>query len=778
MRRGLVLLVLIIGIGCNKKAAVAPTPEVSDSPKPTESSNPFETIRKEARSRNATFITKAVDACLALDRQGVDVIPFAKELLSDPSSGPSGSAMMERPTSARQAGVILLLRLGDKAKGVVQNEAAEILKGGLKDEKPHIREHTLVALAMLGEPSAKLKEDVINACADLDPDVRGAAYLTIKQAKIDANKSVLKYLTHSHAGVCQSAVRHLSSQKIKASELPTLITALKHTEPFKEAPEEGLIFVNQVAEIIGSLGIEAESAIPELIRLLKSADLDTFEKMLINRKLGQNRPETGPMTALRKIGKGVLKELRPLLKDENPLVRYQAAGILAGLGTEASETREEILAAIDTELKRPIISAYALDALVIALIRTKGDVQKGVELVSGLLESPQPLARYVGLGILSRFGKTAQASLKKVIELLEDGNPDVEANAVETIIAIGSSAKEAIAVLADRYLKGDPRAGEALGKMGPAAAPVVKDIVKAFDNPELSKRTLLDILKRIGPAAAPDSLPKIASFIKERNLSQPEKLAAFETLAAFGNSAKPQINLVLGLLSSKDQSDRILGYDTLGAMMQGDSTHAKNALAGLSDSNINVRIAALRSLARMGKNSYADEIATFTNNTKDPAAKIWGQACMILQNREVKSNTEALLVAIKNTTKENRFAHFAALEAAGYLGEKGKPLASALSDQLRDKSTLGGNNPLQARQIAARSLGFLGEHGSAGVAGLSALVRDGDLESKRIAIIALGQIGSVAIASVSRLREVAESEPLLAEVALEALEKIEKTKKD
>jgi hypothetical protein len=178
----------------------------------------------------------------------------------------------------------------------------------------------------------------------------------------------------------------------------------------------------------------------------------------------------------------------------------------------------------------------------------------------------------------------------------------------------------------------------------------------------------------------------------------------------------------------------------------------------------------------MGKNSYADEIATFTNNTKDPAAKIWGQTCMIMQNREVKSNTEALLVAIKNTTKENRFAHFAALEAAGYLGEKGKPLASALADQLRDKSTLGGNNSLQARQIAARSLGLLGENGSAGVAGLSALVRDGDLESKRIAITALGQIGSVAIASVSRLREVAESEPLLAEVALEALEKIEKTK--
>ncbi len=773
MRWVLFIAALIFaGIGCNKKVAILPAPETSGQTPPTEG-DPFETMRKEARSTNNAFISRAIDGAVSLDRQGTDVIPFAKELLTDPSCGTSGVALMERPTSARQAGVMILTRLGDKAKVFLNTEAADLLKAGVKDPKPNVREHTLVALAMLGEPASKLKEDILVACGDTDADVRGAAYLVIKQAKVDVGKGLYKYLSHDNAGVCISASNFIATQKVKASELKTLIAALKHTDPFKELPEDGLLFANNVADAIGGLGSEADTAIPELIGLIKSADLETFDKMLTTRKPGQTRPETGPMAALRRMGKTSVKEVIPLLKDENPLVRYQAAGILAGIGSEAGEAGGEILSAIEADLKRPRLTGYAFDALVIALIRTKGDIDKGVALVSGLLDSPQALGRVIGLSVISRFGKKASPSLKRIIELLEDGDPDVEAFAVEALIAMGPAAKEATAVLADRYLKGDPRAGEALGKIGPASASVVKEIVKGFDNPEFSKRALLDILKGIGPSAAPDSLEKVAAFATDPKRNQPEKIAAFETLASFGNAAKPKVNVVLAMLSSKEQSDRLLAYDTLGAIMIGDPSKAKETLVGLTDSNINVRIAALRALTRMGKNSAGEEIATFTNNTKDPAAKIWGQACLILQNRDVKANTDAILAAIKNSTKENRIARFAALEAAGYLGEKGKPLASALAEQLRDKSTLTTNGQIQARHLAARSLGLLGASGVAGVPSLSGLIRDGDLESKRIAITSLGKIGPGAIAAVSRLRDVAESEPLLAESANNALELIE-----
>jgi HEAT repeat protein len=145
---------------------------------------------------------------------------------------------------------------------------------------------------------------------------------------------------------------------------------------------------------------------------------------------------------------------------------------------------------------------------------------------------------------------------------------------------------------------------------------------------------------------------------------------------------------------------------------------------------------------------------------------------------DADNHLKSVLSAIKDKAPEAAGARIAAIEAVAVLGPKAEAAGPDLRDLLKDKSLVARGDRTQVRERAARSLARLGgETARRAIPALTDMLRDTNPNVRRAAVEALGTIGPDAIVAAPKLRELARTDPAVADAAQDALDRIEPASK-
>jgi HEAT repeat protein len=525
--------------------------------------------------------------------------------------------------------------------------------------------------------------------------------------------------------------------------------------------------------------------VPTLVAMLTKIKEDDLGRMIMPSK-GESSQLSGPILALRKIGKPAVAAIIPLLKHEEPIVRYSAAAVLSGMNKgEAAEALPKIQEALEAERGLGNGQMIIFEELVAATINHGGDADKVVPAIIELLKSDDEAVRYRAAKMLARVGRKAEPAVSKLIELLNDPKPQVQAAAIEALTAIGPAAKDAVIALAKKVEGDDVQlardAATALRGFGPIAAPAAPALAKALDSNDSSLcLDAANALAAIGPEAV-SAIDAIAKHLLDETGRRDERIALLQATAAIGPPAKQAIPAVNTLLTRKEIPVQVAAAETLGKIGAGDPEAIKKLgeVLKVTSNPQAIQHAVLRALAGMGAkgNSAALDVKVYQDQTRDAASKVWASATLVALGSDADTNAKAVLAALRDAAPTAKTARVAAIESAEYLGARAKPGVPDLIEALKDKSAIGRTDGGTVREKAAQALGRLGATAKEAIRPLTDMLKETDRAARRAAAEALGLFGPDAVVAAPKLRELARTDPELAGVANAALDRLEPMKK-
>jgi len=232
--------------------------------------------------------------------------------------------------------------------------------------------------------------------------------------------------------VASAAIEELTTLSKEGTETERMYAAYsickidtKTTEPIAVLRELARLPETEKLAIAlgGMVGPRAQLMMPELTSALDS------EIPLIRQYAAESmrlvEPESLPE-----------KRLVELLKDENVVIRLEAAQTLAAFGNEKKIAVDTLVAALESE-RPPVVLSAASRIAVLASANPKS-VKSAFTPMSELLTSEYYDIRLEGLKYLEHLGKDAHPSIDEVIELLTTRQRyEVKQQALETAKAIG-----------------------------------------------------------------------------------------------------------------------------------------------------------------------------------------------------------------------------------------------------------------------------------------------------------------------------------------------------
>jgi HEAT repeat protein len=774
---------LLCSAGCRKVPAPVNSGDGGASSTTNVSAgNDLAQLSADLKSPTSSRRNAAIERSAALDAQGVDVVPTLLEVLKDPTAGELGGTRATIATSSREAAVLAILNLKARGTQALQDKGLKTLEDGLSDPKPNVREHTANAIGMVGPDAARSAPALTQLCADNDSQVRSAAYSALERIRTVPTEPVVKLLRHPDINIAADAASALTWLKPTGpASVTLLLDALKRESTDKDDPAAVSYVRNAAAEALAGAGKGSEAAVPALVDLILKARVEDVERMSRpGRVTGTGEGVSGPVLALRRIGAPAVPSLVPLLKNEQSIVRYQAAAILGGMGPAGAPALPDVLAALEAERGLPTGQMYVFEELATAALNLGGDQEKITTPVIALLSHEEEGVRYGAVRLISRIGRRAAAAVPKLIELLNDPVVPVQIAAAEALGSIGPAAKGATGALAKKVEADDVdlarAATRSLRAFGPAAAPAVPALARVLDSSDQNFCIeAAQALAAIGPDAAV-AVPALVKQLTDARTPRVEKEVMLAAIAAIGPAAKDALPTVTRLLADKEPALRVAAAAALGKIGSASPESAKRLASALNDSRLAVHVAALKALAEMGPAAaaVADDVKTYLASSREPAANIWAGAALLSFGVDAEANVKFILAAVKDKSPAARFARVAAVDAIGFLGAKAQVAVPDLREALRDKSVVSRNDRSTVRERAARSLGRLGgEISRPTIPALTELLRDPDPNARRAAIEALGMMGPIALVAVPKLRELSRTDPVLADLAFDALERIE-----
>jgi HEAT repeat protein len=789
MRRFALIVSLVLAalpIACNKSgpaqpAATTTTAAPANKSPANDPSGLLVALKAPSQERRS----RAIQMAREMDEQGNDPIPVLLEALKEPTCGPLGGVHADRPTSTRETAVQALLALGPKGKKALAETGLKTLEKGLSDRKPEVREHTINAMGMVGTDARSEAEAIAKHCADSSKEVRAVAYRTLEKIKPVPPGSILKLLVHPDLQIASEAAAALAWLKPTGPDaVPPLLDALKREAKPKQEPSDVNYIRNSAAEALAGVGKGAETAVPGLVELLTKTKKEDIEAMVRPQKATDTHANlSGPVLALRKIGKPAAEAVIPLLKHEQPVVRFQAAAVLSGMSPgEGSEALEAVQAAMEVERTLPNGELYAFEEMVAATLNLGGDAESVLNQLTVLLGSEQEVVRYRSAKALARLGRKAAPAAKKLTELLNDSVALIQYAALEALAAIGPAAKDSVIEIAKKIESEDVslarEATRTLKAFGPAAAAAVPALAKALDANDASLSTeAAEALAAIGPEAN-GAVDAIAKHLADSNSRREERIALLQAAAAIGPPAKEALPAITKLLGEREASVRVAAIETLSKVGPGNADVMKSLAAPLGDVRNNptvVQAAVLKALAGMGPTAKvaAGDVKGYVEKATDPGTKVLAAATLVALGTDADANAKVVVEALKDKSPTAKSARAAAVEAAEFLGTKGKAAVPELLDVLQDKSVGG-----PVREKAARSLGKLGVSAKDAVRPLTDALKDPDKGVRRAAAEALGLLGPDAVVAAPKLRDLVKTDRDVADAAQAALDKIEPPKKE
>ncbi|HEY6400782.1 MAG TPA: HEAT repeat domain-containing protein, partial [Blastocatellia bacterium] len=464
----------------------------------------------------------------------------------------------------------------------------------------------------------------------------------------------------------------------------------------------------RAAYALKEIGPDTKAAVLELIKGLK--DNDPYVRRYCAAALGELRLESDL----------AVPALMESLADTDQKVCAHAAVALAKIGSPAVPALVKALDRVDTPAAsgRDIpLSDYAAFALakigapaIPALIRSRGN--RRVRITA--------YADYV----IERNYESGKNVVPSLIQLLNENDRSILLSTIDLIRRIGPNAV--------------------------AAAPQLVSIVKAGE-PSLREKAAT-ALGSIGAAALPEILPLLSDQNDKIRALGVTAIAELNSSGTSGEETKIESYLLLAL------EDRNIHVRKLAAEAFAESySVGAQAILGLgravSDSNVNVRRAAIRSLIiSLGPSEYRDRetqksflaiMPVFISALRDKDNEVRQTAVSLIGSLGVEAGP-AVPHLIETIHDRVRNIRIEAIKALGLIGTTARPAIPALIRML-------GAADAEHRSRIASTIGAIGAGDGATVAILVKLLNDPSPEARHAAVFGLEKLGPAAKPAIPAL---------------------------
>ncbi|GET42481.1 HEAT repeat domain-containing protein [Microseira wollei] len=343
------------------------------------------------------------------------------------------------------------------------------------------------------------------------------------------------------------------------------------------------------------------------------------------------------------------------------------------------------------EAPKPKPQPWEIDGIVAAL-------DDGYDIVKGY--AFQQLAKYESQDLKSVLKKPEDIA-QKAANILKDenANADVRSNAAVALGNLGEAAKPYVKDILD-FLKDEnanasvrSNAAVALGNLGEAAKPYVKDIANILKNENakvIVRSYAAQALGNLGEAAKP-YVKDIANILKNEKVNASVRGGAAQALGNLGEAAKPYVKDILNILKDEKVNASVRGgaAQALGNLGEAAKPYVKDILNILKDENANadVRSYAAQALGNLGEAAkpYVKDILNILKN-ENANADVRSYAAQALGNlgEAAKPYVKDILDFLKDENANADVRSYAA-QALGNLGEAAKPYVKDILDFLKDE---------------------------------------------------------------------------------------------
>jgi len=650
--------------------------------------------------------------------------------------GPDVKSLLDRLRSEKaEEQIEAVVQLG--ALGPYAQSAIDPLVDLLKIENPALRYECIVALGQIG-PMAHDSADSLTRFLKSDTELLQSAGLEslrrIGTASPEAETQIRQLSQSQNASLAISAIRCLvmisgADNELVQKSIPRLVAALDDSradvrnEASVTLVEIGPTVVPAVAaalsikdphvqlkacEILGQLGSDAASTVPDLLTHLKDDD-----ELVVR----------AATTALGKIHvdpKTVLPVLNALLQRKSAAVRIIAVRAIADYGPEAEDSASLMLNLLSDD--SIMLRASAADALgrtgdtssevIEALVKALSDGHAAVTVnaanalsrigTPAVPELVQKLAdenyRRLVVEVLGEIGAGAESAVPALVELLSHVGDDVELRR-EVFIALASigpkatEATSAMMKILQDPAAGDARAGAAyvLAHIGEKKAlPVLQELIKVAKDEQILRSTAWAMVT-LDPQNAENvrlAMPYLLlATSSDMPLVRKEVMTAFTTLGPAAIAALP--SMLEHAANDADASVRRQSLHGLAEIQAPPSQALPVAIASLNDPDANVRNAARYLLGSLGEEAHGTAPILRESLRRGDELERVLSAWALVHVAPSKENTQAaiplLLLALQHPNPRVR------VETAITLGEIGagsKEVRSALEAAQQDEDPL------------------------------------------------------------------------------------------
>jgi HEAT repeat protein len=354
----------------------------------------------------------------------------------------------------------------------------DALLAALESDRPRCRLYAVRSLARMGPDARNALPNLLGCCKDSDPDVRFACLHALPRLG-DAGKDTVVKALATALGDPEPRIRKEAAIGLRKIGKPAwkdafapLLAALADSDD-KVARE--------VDNTLSALGPVTADDVPVLAKALKSDSVRV--RGFAAWSLGFLGPRAGPAK----------KELTGAVQDSDRQIRLAALDTLRQLGKESSSALPVLLKALgdnDTDIR----------ALAVAALGAVGQEPGVYPALLAALKDPQRKVRIAVDVALHALGGPHKNDAAAIGKCLDSDDSMVRAHAARALGAMGPDGKAAVAdlrrALADRSLRVRITAAYALGKIGSASREAVPTLAGALT--ETIPNSAFDV-----PAGAP-----------------------------------------------------------------------------------------------------------------------------------------------------------------------------------------------------------------------------------------------------------------------------------
>jgi HEAT repeat protein len=398
-------------------------------------------------------------------------------------------------------------------------------------------------------------------------------------------------------------------------------------------------------------------------------------------------------------------------------------------------------------------------------------LQKGKDLLLGLLTCENWCVRQVAVAFLAQVGRNDEEVLASLLPLIADNDSDVQKEVAQALGEIGQGDKRFIAgllqlvddvnqnvrqsamlalaqVRQDDVLQGNQKmlqmltessqslkiaAIQALTQSEQSDPKVVQALLKVlWDSDANVKKEVIAGLGRVGQNV-PEVLPVLFSFVTNDDLYV--RIAVAGALGQLVQTQPEIIDSLLDHIADEDWQTRQTMALALGFTNCKETRCTQSLIGLLADIDLEVQQAAVRSLALVGMEA-PQVIDGLLDMLASPAINIQQDAIQSL-GKIGQGNPKVVTVLLKLSTDANTLIRHKTVEALGWVGQAELIDSQVVTTLL---TTLSDTNP-DVRKAGVNAIQRLKIVSQQVIDAFLKLLVDNDVSVRKAAIVALGELG-------------------------------------